>query len=1068
MVPTELSADPVAVLERHIQAGQSGQAEARIALRRFLFAEAGHAEPDGSIGDALAILARNPVKSALAATVLLRCLAVPGLVPGANEINHITRSTVDLCEGAVPELLSYFKYDSKKQNYIKFAVLVNIHNRVLEILEPLRSSYGDLEALLSARKDIIGLLNHSIIRMYCAPFRLKEVRSTVEMLLGKIKKVSAFDATLLLDIDDCNRSIDTAKGDFSGAETFLTEQYLSPFLLACRSALAEFLRTQRARFSTDIVWGHSSRELQKRYPLNEPGREMQVVVPLRNVGPGSATDVRVTVTSGSDDVVIGGATVMLGNVLPGELSVAIDLMTVAPTPRFSALLEVEWGQIGSAERSSKLFDFAVVAQAASVDWTALEYVTPYSTAVAEGYHFVGRDEKVRTLGARLMRAPMESFYITGQKRVGKTSLALACARHASLSSAPGTLHYQYILWGEIAHADPGEAMHQLGQQIEEFIGREIPAPARPDRGDYHGSLAGLVRLASIARSVCAEKRFAIIVDEFDEIHQELYLQGNLAETFFSNLRALSRATNICVILVGGENMPFVMGRQGQKLNNFYRENLNYYSRSREWSDFELLVRAPSSKNLNWHDDAVSEVFNITRGNPYFANIVCGAVFRSAVAERDADITATEVRRATETAISGLGANSFAHLWQDGIPKPMNEREPDILRRSRVLVATARCLQHGLPTTAENIADNRGPVNLSDVEIPAILADFQRREVLHEGGGVYTFELPIFERWLVDAGASQLIADVLSEELANSAIAEENAAVVRSEEVVSLARNWPTYRGKHVGTDDIRAWYQQVHDPREQRLLFELLKRTRVYSEAHVRERLKAAHAFLRPQLPEFIIRKRGERRTDILVTYVDGEGKSGASYASLYAEENGIPADSVLGMGDFRKRFERHREKYGAVAALILIDDIAATGSSLADNLKAFLTANADLLVDTKVRIVTLVATREAQSAIGKRIQEFEGLDVEFRTCEIVADEQYAFPNSGQYWRSEEEESRARALCINLGARIYKQSPLGYGNMGLLIVFPTTVPNNSLPILHTYSRAASGQPWVPLFPRVVN
>jgi hypothetical protein len=83
--------------------------------------------------------------------------------------------------------------------------------------------------------------------------------------------------------------------------------------------------------------------------------------------------------------------------------------------------------------------------------------------------------------------------------------------------------------------------------------------------------------------------------------------------------------------------------------------------------------ADTSGLLNWHDDAISEVFNTTRGNPYFAKIICAGVFRSAVFERDADITATEVRRATESAISGMGANSFAHLWQDGIPKGATRR-----------------------------------------------------------------------------------------------------------------------------------------------------------------------------------------------------------------------------------------------------------------------------------------------------------------------------------------------------------------------------------------------------------
>ena len=474
--------------------------------------------------------------------------------------------------------------------------------------------------------------------------------------------------------------------------------------------------------------------------------------------------------------------------------------------------------------------------------------------------------------------------------------------------------------------------------------------------------------------------------------------------------------------------------------------------------------------MSWHDDAVSEVFNITNGNPYFAKIVCAGVFRSAVSERDADITANEVRRATEAEISVLGANSFAHLWQDGVPKATNEREPDILRRMRVLVALARCLRQGRSPTAANIIDHKTSSSLSEAEIAAVLNDFVKRDVLRAEEKQYKFGLPIFRLWLVDVGVSQLIADALNEELANAVIAEENAALVRSEEVVALARQWPTYRGKHIGTDEIRAWYQQVDSHRDQRILFELLKRTCVFSEAHVRERLKSAHALIRGSLPEFVIRPRRERRKDVLLTYVDGEGKSGASYASLYAEENAISADCVISPGDFRSRFNKHVKQNGQVAALVIMDDIAATGKSLSGNVSRFLSEFGDLLQSTKVRIITLVATEAAQARILRDVRKMEHIDIDFRSCEILPRDVFAFPEGAgaSVWGSEKEEARAQALCRDLGSRIYNQSPLVYGGMGLLIVFPTTVPNNSLPILHSYSRPGSGRTWQPLFPRVVN
>ena len=161
-------------------------------------------------------------------------------------------------------------------------------------------------------------------------------------------------------------------------------------------------------------------------------------------------------------------------------------------------------------------------------------------------------------------------------------------------------------------------------------------------------------------------------------------------------------------------------------------------------------------------------------------------------------------------------------------------------------------------------------------------------------------------------------------------------------------------------------------------------------------------------------------------------------------------------------------EKNGRVAAVVIIDDIAATGKSLAENIEKYLEVNGGILNEVKVRVMTIVATAKAQMTVLDKMKTFDDIDIDFRSCEILDASAYAFPAEGRVWKTKEEEERARALCIDLGSRIYKQSPLGYGGLGLLVVFPATVPNNSLPILHSYARAGSQLSWKPLFVRVVN
>jgi AAA+ ATPase superfamily predicted ATPase len=157
---------------------------------------------------------------------------------------------------------------------------------------------------------------------------------------------------------------------------------------------------------------------------------------------------------------------------------------------------------------------------------------------------------------------MESFYITGQKRVGKTSLALASMEFARHTFSDGDIANANILWGSFANENPRASLEALGRRIEDLVRGEIKELAGVSACDFSGSLSDLVRLFEFACKINPKKRFVILIDEFDEMHQELYLQGNLAETFFANMRALSRCKNVCVVLVGGENMPYVMERQG--------------------------------------------------------------------------------------------------------------------------------------------------------------------------------------------------------------------------------------------------------------------------------------------------------------------------------------------------------------------------------------------------------------------------------------------------------------------------------------------------------------------------
>jgi hypothetical protein len=152
------------------------------------------------------------------------------------------------------------------------------------------------------------------------------------------------------------------------------------------------------------------------------------------------------------------------------------------------------------------------------------------------------------------------------------------------------------------------------------------------------------------------------------------------------------------------------------------------------------------------------------------------------------------------------------------------------------------------------------------------------------------------------------------------------------------------------------------------------------------------------------------------------------------------------------------------------VDDIVATGDSLAGKLMEFIRENEAILRDAAAPIVAiaLTGTPDGETRVRNAMQEFNWLDFDLRICEPLIAGSFAFDPTNRIWETQEDLERAKALCRDLGANIYRDAPLGYGDQSLLVVFPETCPNNTLPIIHSASRSNAQRKWSPLFPRVTN
>ena len=203
-------------------------------------------------------------------------------------------------------------------------------------------------------------------------------------------------------------------------------------------------------------------------------------------------------------------------------------------------------------------------------------------------------------------------------------------------------------------------------------------------------------------------RCLFILDEFDALPIALYKRGPVGDAFFLTLRSVSGKKGFGFCLVGGERMVLINSAQGHALNRYQPMQLDYFDKSIHWRDFEDLVRRPVEPWLEYSDDAVSALYEISAGNPFFTKLVCRSLLALMIERRDAHITTREVEEARRSALRTIQANAFQHFWEDGILEAGESLEAISVDRRKILLAWADALREtGTPNESEIVSRASG-------------------------------------------------------------------------------------------------------------------------------------------------------------------------------------------------------------------------------------------------------------------------------------------------------------------------------------------------------------------------
>lgn len=789
----------------------------------------------------------------------------------------------------------------------------------------------------------------------------------------------------------------------------------------------------------------------RRYPFNSKGAAVSIRATVHNQGPGRASNVSIHYQT---SVSAGPRSINVGSVAQGYSS--FDLADVVEDAGEEAIVmaRVEWSDVDGHHQSDDV-DVVLKAQRGNVDWQTLRYSDPYSTEPVDSVgQLIGRSEQLGLMKTQYLGRVMPSYFITGQKRVGKTSLAKTLCQTLNADASRSNIHTIYLEGGDYIAADGAGTIHRLCSAIRTNVVSRFPTIAFSQIDRFGESLSDLKPFFDQVWLANPETRILIALDEFDELPFELFIRGAMSRSVFLALRGLSAKAHLGFAIIGSEKMSLIINEQGEHLNKWDSVSLDYFDKRSQWTDYNELVTRPVHQSIDFGEDSVSALYDLTAGHPFFTKLLCRRILEDACDRQISYIDSSMVTQAATVLCDGEDVNRFQHFWEDGIFETPDAQAKIVERRKRILLAAADLLRAGKSLTSTALVEHRLLAGRGS-EVEGELKSFERRNILTYVKGIYDFKIPLFRQWLTGVGSAKILVELPSSD-AIASFREEQALRVSHSEIVGLCRDW-TYRWRKINPDDVRAWLEQFGSPDAQRLMFTLLKNLRYYSGdvygIKLQEAYRAlAHRYVRFREANTI------KRGDILVSYLDGPGKSGSQLAKIFVAQNKIYVGNVVEQAKLADRIDAEKD----LQAVVCIDDFAGSGRTAVTGLRRMWKSIGAKLVDRKIdfHFIAIAGFSAAISNLQETADTLGG-KIFINVLDLLTDSDRAFSEESLIFDSTEDRLRARDIAHNIGKTLTSNAPLGHNSDQALVIFDTNCPNNSLPILWSNAKG-----WRPLFERV--
>lgn len=575
-------------------------------------------------------------------------------------------------------------------NNKKLIRLRDAENMVHEAFAIITNSVNSLQTAVEIRNRFMHNLNYSLNKLFLDQFvdpsliskeRIKEIFSA----LAQYEKSSTLSRL------ECYKNLQSIFStyfiDAEKSRSIISLRCIIGPLQKIKDIVDKDFRENDAIKPTSVSLFSPNRK----YPFHIVGKKTIIKALLQVHGLGHAFDTRIEISDSDDGLEILNPSIYLGSLRPGKIEVAFEAIVRKAINYAPPLVgSFSWSNY-NGPTNTKDFMLELTPQRSDIDWETLRTSKPYSLeAVKTEEELVGRSELLQILFSKLTSLQLESTIVYGQKRVGKTSIAKTLQSKLRKEQNYSVI---YIFVGSLNKLSSSIFVTTLGEKIV----REIRFDSallhlNLETPQFNGALAPLSDYFENIKRIKPDHRFLIIIDEFDEIPHELFNYTPIGDTFFHNIRSFSSEGQIGFVLVGGENMRLIQ-QSTDRLNKFDAFRVDYFEKENYWNDFQELIRKPCKDSVEFSDEAIVALYDMTEGNPFYTKFICTKIFEKACDSRSSFISQDEVDSAVKKCVDSLELNQVNHFWKDGILHNDPARRDQIeTQRRKFLIAFAEIMR----------------------------------------------------------------------------------------------------------------------------------------------------------------------------------------------------------------------------------------------------------------------------------------------------------------------------------------------------------------------------------------